>query len=233
MLYFFAPGSDVSSCVPRGRGVLAPNESIADDGARPLDGRPFPPPARVRDHTEQTRPGAGVHRQAFTLLELLTVLAIIAVLTGLVLGGGRRANEAGKVARARSELAQLAAALGNYQLVHGDYPQTRDPARLIQSLLGRLGPRGDALVSRSLIEAARFSFADGRDPRADSAAVLVDPWGQPYRYGYRTEIPWSNAEYVLFSTGPDGRDSGTLLRGGFPDSGPPENLDNLYANSIQ
>ena len=47
----------------------------------------------------------------FTLLELLAVIAIIAVLSGIVIGAGRRASESGKVARAKAELAALGAAL--------------------------------------------------------------------------------------------------------------------------
>lgn len=169
-------------------------------------------------------------QRAFTLLELLAVITIIALLASMVIGVGRRANEAGRVARAKTELALLAAALADYQRIHGDYPQTDDGARLLQSLIGRRDPLNTAVASRSLIEVARFATAESRDPFTDTSAVLVDPWDRPYRYAYKTETPWNNAGYVLCSLGPDGRDSSTLLPGGFPDAAPPENADNLYAN---
>jgi len=169
------------------------------------------------------------HR-AFTLLELLAVIAIIAILAGLVLGVGRRANETGKVARTKAELATLAAALADYQRIHGDYPQTADGARLLQSLIGRRNPLNTAIDTRSVIETAKFSTEGSLDPFTDASAVLIDPWRQSYRYAYKTGTPWNNAGYVLYSIGPDGRDASTLFVGGFPDLSPPENTDNIYAN---
>ena len=127
----------------------------------------FPPPACA--------PRAQPAARAFTLLELLAVITIIAILAGLVLGVGRRAVESGRVARARGELALLAAALADYQRSQGDYPHTADGARLLQSLLGRRDPLNTATTARSLLELARFATADSLDPFSDLAAVLVDP----------------------------------------------------------
>src|SRR5260221_9265122 len=155
-------------------------------------------------------PGANPARAAFTLLELLAVIALIAVLAGIVIGVGRRAGETGRVARAKAELAALAAALENYQRNYGDFPQTADAGRLLQSLIGRRSPTNAAISARSLIEAARFNTADSRDPFTDPSAVLVDPWSQAYRYTYKTQAPWGNSSYVLYSIGPDGRDSAAL-----------------------
>lgn len=193
-------------------------------GARPPDGLSSPL------SFPGTRPEAAFHCCAFTLLELLAVIAIIALLSGLVIGAGRRATESGRVSRAHAELALLAAALADYQRIHGDYPQTDDGARLLQALIGRGDPRGAAVTARALIEAARFTTAGSRDPFADPSAVLVDPWDRPYRYAYRTVPSWRNAGYVLYSAGPDGHDSATLLTGGHPDPAPAENFDNIYAN---
>ena len=179
----------------------------------------------------QAPAGATRQRAAFTLLELLAVIAILSLLAALVLGVGRRAGEAGRVARAKTELAVLAAALENYRGLYGDYPTTDDAARLLQSLLGRRGPSGVAISDRALIDLARFTPGGSRDPFTDPATVLVDPWVQPYLYVYRTpSAGWVNPGVVLYSIGPDGRDSPVLLPGGIVDSSPPENADNLYAN---
>ncbi len=166
----------------------------------------------------------------FTLLELLAVLGILAVLAGLVLGIGRRAGEASRVARTKVELAVLAAALEDYRRVCGDYPQTNDAAQLLQSLIGRRGPRNAVIAIHALIEVARFTTAEAADPSVDLSTVLVDPWARAYRYTYKVQSPWANSSYVLYSIGPDGRDSAGLLAGGFVDPAPPENADNLYAN---
>lgn len=179
----------------------------------------------------QAPAGAIRQRAAFTLLELLAVISLIALLIGIVLGVGRRAGESGRTARAKAELAALSAALESYRLAYGDYPQTADEARLLQSLMGRYGPAGAGITGRRLLELARFTTAGSRDPFADASVVLIDPWAQPYVYAYRTPPSgWTNPGYVLYSVGPDGRDSAALLPGGFVDPAPQANADNLYAN---
>ena len=176
-------------------------------------------------------PGANHRRAAFTLLELLTVCALIALLGGIFLGAGRHAIESGRTARARVELAALGAALDNYQRLLGDYPQTDNGAHLLQSLIGRRGPRQAAISVRCQIELARFTTAEARDPFTDLGAVLVDPWGRPYRYVYKVPLPgWRNSSYVLYSLGPDGLDASDLLAGGFIDPTAPPNADNIYPN---
>lgn len=188
----------------------------------------------------RTLPPQRTARRAFTLIELLAVLAIVAILTSIVLGSGRRASEAGKTARAKAELAALSAALESYKLQHGDYPRTSDNATLVQSLIGKLGPTGTplAFAGRIHLEVAKFSFALAShpnvaasvDPFATSAALIIDPWGQPYRYTYKSATPWTNPSFILYSAGPDGADAPALLAGGFPDTAATANADNLYAN---
>ncbi len=164
------------------------------------------------------------------MLELLAVIGLIAILTGLVLGVGRRASDASKASRARAELSALTSALDAYRLVHGDYPHTDDPARLLQALIGKRGPDHQALNGRAFIEAARFRTADALDPFTDESAVLLDPWDRPYRYAYKSQTPWSNSAPVLYSLGPDGAGTATLATGGFPDRGASGSADNLFAD---
>jgi len=175
----------------------------------------------------------------FTLLELLTVIAIIAILATIIFGIGRRATESGKVARAKAELAALSNALDAYKRTYGDYPQTDDEARLLQSLMGKYGPlpTSAATAGRMLLESAKFTVAKPAtpsvpaDPLADPSAVLIDPWGQPYVYVYKVPAAgWTNPSFVLYSIGPDGLDNPALLGGGLIDVAPPANADNIYAN---
>ena len=174
--------------------------------------------------------GATSPRAAFTLLELLAVLAITAVLAALAISAGQYAAQSAKVARTRGELALVAAALEDYRRVFGDYPRTGDNARMLQSLLGKFGPDGTAIAGRAVFDASRFATVGARDPRTDPGAELADAWGQPYRFFYRSQTPWTNVGYVLYSVGPDGIDVTVLNSGGFPDFTASPNADNLFAH---
>lgn len=166
----------------------------------------------------------------FTLLELLTVIAIVAVLSGIAIGAGRHAIEAGKNARAKAELAALSVALDAYCRSYGDYPRTNDSISLLQALIGRRSPTGALVTGPVTIDSGKFAISVGGDPFANPTAQLLDPWEQPYRYTYKTQSPWTNSSYVLWSVGPDGADAGVMLAGGYADRAATQNLDNIYAN---
>jgi prepilin-type N-terminal cleavage/methylation domain-containing protein len=169
--------------------------------------------------------------RAFTLLELVAVIAIVAVLAGLVVGAAGRASESGRIARTRAELAALATGLEAYRRVYGDYPQTNQPARLLQSLLGELGPGDVSMHARALIELARFTTSGGPDPAADPSAVLVDPWGRPYTYAYKVPPDdWLNPSFLLYSLGPDGQYTPDPAPDAIPDPTLPGNADNISAD---
>jgi type II secretory pathway pseudopilin PulG len=170
---------------------------------------------------------------AFTLLEVLVTITIVIALSAIALRATHHAGQASRVARTRAELAVLAVALEEYRRLCGDYPRTGDSARLLQSLIGRRGPRDEAIELRSFMELTRFSTLESRDPFSDTTATVVDPWGQRYRYAYKTQSPWDNPNYVLYSVGADGADSTGLLAGGFANPAPVENADNLYANATR
>lgn len=168
---------------------------------------------------------------AFTLIELLTVIAIIGILASIVMGVGQRASATAKTARAKAELAVLSAALETYRRSYGDYPQTDDETQLLQALIGQRGPTNGAITGRSLIDMALFTTEQGRDPFTDDRSRLVDPWGQPYVYVYKAPATgWSNSGVVLYSVGPDGDDAPALLPGGFINVAAQANFDNIAAN---
>jgi general secretion pathway protein G len=162
---------------------------------------------------------ACVGSAAFTLIELLVVVAVIAILAGLTLGFMRGATERAKRGQAAAELATIATALESYQRQYGDYPRTDSGAELLQALIGRRGPTGAPMPGRSFLATAHFST--NGDPDRDAAAILLDPWGNPYFYRY---APPGDATYVLLSVGPDGESANDPA-----DPEPSVNWDNLPA----
>jgi prepilin-type N-terminal cleavage/methylation domain-containing protein len=178
-----------------------------------------------------------VQFRGFTLVEMLAVIALVAILSGSVLGLAYGAHERTAVARAKAEMAVLALAIEAWRDQYGDYPAASDPAEFYESLTGRRGPQHGVLdpPGHTFIEAGRLTLKT-----ADAVApgnVLLDPWGQPYHYVYFTRLLGGSLTpgYVLFSGGPDGRvkpddppSSGALA--GVPDVSAPENADNVYSN---
>jgi prepilin-type N-terminal cleavage/methylation domain-containing protein len=63
-------------------------------------------------------------KKAFTLIELLIVVAIISILASIALPNFREAQTRSKVAVARSDLRTLSMALEEYMLDNGAYPQS-------------------------------------------------------------------------------------------------------------
>ena len=60
---------------------------------------------------------------AFTLIELLTVITIILILAGLILGIAGSAQHKAAVSRADGEIHALSVAANNYQIDNGTYPR--------------------------------------------------------------------------------------------------------------
>ncbi len=175
---------------------------------------------------------------AFTLIELLTVIAIIGILAAITFGVMKGVQERAAVSQARVELAALAQVLESYKKHYGDYPRVttttaNDGAlQLYQALNGQRGPTGTVLNPRqkAFLEADRFTL---EDPSAAITADnrILDPWGRPYRYLYNpASASWDKRPFLLFSLGPTtgSDDVGTMTNGAPITTG--NHADNIYAN---
>ena len=59
---------------------------------------------------------------AFTLIELLAVIAIMGILAGIVLAVGAGASKKAKINRAKVQLQHIISAIDAYKLARGTYP---------------------------------------------------------------------------------------------------------------
>jgi prepilin-type N-terminal cleavage/methylation domain-containing protein len=75
-------------------------------------------------------------RPGFTLIEVLSVIAVVAILTAISIGAVRGAKERANISRARTELATLATALEEFKRIYGDYPQTGEFAQAPVAITG-------------------------------------------------------------------------------------------------
>ncbi|MSU22925.1 MAG: prepilin-type N-terminal cleavage/methylation domain-containing protein [Opitutus sp.] len=118
----------------------------------------------------------------FTLIELVTVMAIIAILAAFSFGAVKGAQQRAALARAKSNLAALGTALEEYKRHYGDYPQlaefaqaaltptstttgpgiTTAQAKLFNCLTGVFGPRvftnDGRLNGPNLLDIGKFSL---------------------------------------------------------------------------
>jgi type II secretory pathway pseudopilin PulG len=166
---------------------------------------------------------------AFSLLELLTVLGVIAVLAALSLGSGAQAlRERSQRERARADLAVLSASLEAFRRHHGSYPQTDRPEEMFAALSGWRNGSNDLLPARGrrFVEATGLAVEKVAPDLADHQ--VLDPWGRPYGYAYAPGPLWRAAGCLLYSTGPDGA-AGPHPGGRTPGTADADR-DNVYAN---
>jgi general secretion pathway protein G len=119
----------------------------------------------------------------FTLIELLVVIIVLGLLVGLV--GPRLFGRVGqsKQAAARAQIELLGAALDQYRLDAGGYPNS--------------GQGLDALQRNPNVPNWNGPYL--------KKAVPKDPWGNAYKYRC---CPGQNGEYDLWSEGSDGAPGG-------------------------
>jgi general secretion pathway protein G len=120
--------------------------------------------------------------RAFTLIEVMVVIAILAVLAALIVPKVMSRPDEARVVAARQDIASLLQALKLYRLDNLRYPTTE------QGLA--------ALVTRPSLAPVPPNWKPGgyleRLPR--------DPWGHPYQY----LSPGLRGEIDVFSFGADG-----------------------------
>lgn len=136
---------------------------------------------------------------AFTLIELLIVIAIIAILAALVLAAAGGVQKKSARSRAESEISAVAAALESYKADNGDYPSNNASGSL--ALVTNLMPSGGGKVY--------FEFKS----KFTNSSGWIDPFGYNYNYIYTNGSPNNGTNnYDLWSTAGNSANSNSWIK---------------------
>jgi type II secretory pathway pseudopilin PulG len=159
--------------------------------------------------------------RAFTVIELLVVIGLYSVLSGIVFGSVQSAKRWAAVARARAEISLLALGLEEYKRHFGDYPPSERPDALALALVVGWHPAdraGSAAGGPAFVDISKLTLDLPREEggaRFAPPRAFLDPWGGRYLYYYRMPSavasgPQSTSEsqpdpgrFLLLSPGPD------------------------------
>lgn len=119
---------------------------------------------------------------AFTLMEMMLVLAIIAVLIAIGAATLGEADETAKITAAQAQINTIRSALLQYKTLNRTVPTQAE------GLEALVTPPGSAKIKRKLIE----------------ETGITDPWGTKYQY--RNPGKKNAQSYDIYSMGPDKKD---------------------------
>ena len=138
-----------------------------------------------------------VMKPAFTLLEILTVIAIIAVLASLTIGGMGYYDQKMKYSRTEILIASIEQALEDYKSDNGSYPS------------GNIGNLFNALYGdgTNVYLATLNPELKGKQRNVSESAPynIVDAWGKALRYRHDSNnMANPKQDYDIISLGPNG-----------------------------
>lgn len=162
-------------------------------------------------------------REAFTLIELLTVVLIIIILAGLVISTAGYIQKKAARERATSEIAAMEAALESYKADNGIYPQNTNTDAVLGAKILYQALTGDGNDQLGVSTNPQPSAGKYGDPGKTymelnskrmvntNGYYVIDPWGSQYNYftGTNRNNP---ATYDLFSTAGKGTNTNNSMQ---------------------
>lgn len=162
-------------------------------------------------------------RRGFSLIEMLAVITIMVILAAIVIAGTGYVKEKQARSTARMQIDLLSAALEQYKLDTGYYPTGATGGRNDSKILYRAlywdsnddgaGADTDREQKIYLSELDPDNNKQGWTDGQRSEVILIDPWGNEYRYRSGKNNDGSanpnamNPDFDLWSAGPDGKTS--------------------------
>jgi prepilin-type N-terminal cleavage/methylation domain-containing protein len=141
--------------------------------------------------------------RGFTLVELITVMAIILLLVGLLLPALNGARNQARKHIARQDITSLYNALMSYRQEYGYFPQTTSWTELGTMLNGNIHPyTGTGAASGSWASnnnPKAIRFIEFKTNQVSSSGQFIDPWQMPYLVlmdngaGAVEKVGWSDA----------------------------------------
>jgi prepilin-type N-terminal cleavage/methylation domain-containing protein len=129
----------------------------------------------------------------FTILELIIVIAIIAILAGLILSTAGYIQKKGASSRAEAEIAAMTVALENYKADKGDYPHGTNAN-------GANQPSNNTFLLTSLMPTNGKIYFEFNKSMTNAGGNVVDPFGESYGYQYPGDTNRSGTNFFdLFS----------------------------------
>lgn len=169
-------------------------------------------------------------RKAFTLVEVLVVVGVIAILAAVTVGLLGPVENAIRTSNAKAQCDKISMAVEDFKSTYGEYPMLEDSGDqedweklLMDSMRGdkilvRKGGKMQLIdfddgksdaERRPFLELSEFSF-DSED--VDSATKILDPWENPWQYRYnvisggKLGKNWFGPTFILISAGPEYED---------------------------
>jgi len=146
----------------------------------------------------------------FTIIELLTVLVIIVILSGLIVGAAKYALTKGATSRAQAEIAAMENALEHYRNDNGVYPTTPNgrPTSASAMPYGNSPTLYSALAGGPGFPRTYMTFKPAQIRAINLTTTnVVDPFGAPYNYYCTQPVQADQSNTVsfdLWSYGPSG-----------------------------
>lgn len=123
--------------------------------------------------------------RAFTLIELLLVLVILAVLAAMIVPKFTKRSEQARIAATSTDIANMGTALDAFEIDTGRYPTSDEGLKALVEIPGNIKDWKGPYLKRS---------------------ANNDPWGNPYVY--RAPGQHNSTSYDLYSFGPNGQEGG-------------------------